>query len=121
MGIISNAGNELPENVNALLDECGLLQFFDPEIIVYGKKDSPAIFLSAAEKAGVTPDQCVFVGENSKERSFALAAGFQGVSPYSLLTVDVIDGIALVFARVTLKTEAQKSKWSEIRSSLVIR
>ena len=120
MGIISNAGDELPANVNTLLDKSGLLQFFDPAIIVYGKKDSPAIFLSAAEKGGVTPDQCVFVGENSRERSFALAAGFSGVSPHPLLTIDVIDGIALVYARIKLATEAQVSKWSEIRPSLAI-
>jgi len=120
MGIISNAGDELPANVNALLEQCGLLQFFDPEIIVYGKKDSPAIFVTAAETGGVTPDQCVFVGENSKERSFALAAGFQGVSPHPLLTLDVIEGIALIYARVQLRTEAQISKWSEIRLSLAI-
>lgn len=120
MGIISNAGDELPATVNALLDECGLLQFFDPDIIVYGKKDSPVIFKTAAEKGGVPPDQCVFVGENSKERSFALAAGFLGVSPHPLLTLDVIDGSALVYARVKLRTEAQISKWSEIRTSLAI-
>lgn len=120
MGIISNAGDELPANVNALLDQCGLLRFFDPEIIVYGKKDSPAIFATAAEKAGVIPGQCVFVGENSKERAFALAAGFLSVSPHPSLTLDVIDGIALVYARVKLRTQAQISKWSEIRPSLAI-
>lgn len=120
LGIISNAGDELPANVNALLDECGLLQFFDPDIIVYGKKDSPAIFVTAAEKGGVTPEQCVFVGENSRERSFALAADFSAVSPHPLLTLDVIDGIALVYARVRLNDEAQIGKWSELRTSLAI-
>jgi leucyl aminopeptidase len=120
MGIISNAGDELPERVNALLDQCGLLQFFDPEIIVYGKKDSRAIFVTGAAKAGVTPDQCVFVGENSNERAFALAAGFLRVSPHPSLTLDVIDGVALVYARVKLTTDAQISKWSEIRPPLTV-
>ena len=105
MGIISNPGEEEPENVNLALDQSGLLQFFDKDIIVYGKKDSPAIFISAAELPKVSPAECVFVGENSKERSFALAAGFAGVAPHPSLALDVIDGNALFYARVRVTKE----------------
>lgn len=118
MGVISNAGDEEPARVNELLDQCGLLRFFDRSLIIYGKKDSPAIFVSAAGQANVPPDQCVFVGENSKERALALAAGFLRVSPHPLLTLDVLDGIALVYGRVKLSTAEQAARWSEIRQSI---
>ena len=105
MGIISNPGNENPDNVNLALDRAGILQFFVNELVVYGKKDSPAIFISAAERASVSPAECVFVGENGRERSFGLAAGFGGVAPHPSLAVDVIDGKTLSYARVKLTKE----------------
>lgn len=120
MGVISNAGDEAHAHVNELLDRCGLLSFFDREIIIYRKKDSPTVFADAAVEANVPPDQCVFVGENSKERSYAMAAGFLRVSPHPLLTLDVLDGVALVYALVKLSTTEQVAEWSKIRQSTQI-
>lgn len=119
MGIISNPGNENPENVNLALDRAGLLQFFNEEIIVYGKKDSPAIFISAAEQASVSLAECVFVGENGRERSFALAAGFGGVAPHPSLALSVIDGKSLFYARVKL-TKEQLRHWIVSRSLSIV-
>lgn len=120
VGVISNAGDEEPARVNELLDQCGLLRFFDRSLIIYGKKDSPAIFVGAAAQANVPPDQCVFVGENSKERSHAMAAGFLRVSPHPLLTLDVLDGVALVYGRVQLSTREQVAEWSELLRSIQV-
>jgi leucyl aminopeptidase len=102
MGIISNAGGESPDAVNDALRAGGLFDFFNPQYIFYKKKDSAKAFADVAAEAGLKPDQCVFVGENSKERTFALKAGFLRVAPHPLLVEDVIEGIALVYLRVAL-------------------
>jgi hypothetical protein len=44
LGIISNRGTIPAENVNQALEAAGILHFFAPELIVYGRKDSPRIF-----------------------------------------------------------------------------
>ncbi len=77
LGIISNRGTIPEANVNDALRQAGLLSFFAPDLILYGPKDSTAIFLQAVEKAGHKddPQRCLFVGENSNERAFASAAG----------------------------------------------
>lgn len=82
-GVISHAGDDpqAAERANAALRDCGLFDFFERALLVYRKKDSPAAFIFAATQAGVPPDQCIFVGENSQERSFALQAGFLHVAP----------------------------------------
>lgn len=85
MGIISNAGDEQPAHVNELLDGCGLLGFFDSQIIIYGEKSSSEIFKKAAARAGVQPSQCIFVGENKGERGHAAEAGFRVVAAPSLV------------------------------------
>jgi FMN phosphatase YigB (HAD superfamily) len=101
LGTISNPGGLVPEVVNRALDECGLLPFFEPTLIIYRKKDSAAVFADAAARAGVAPDQCVFVGENSGERRFASDAGMR-VAPHPKLALSVAEGEALVFPRVSV-------------------
>jgi FMN phosphatase YigB (HAD superfamily) len=77
LGIISNRGGIAEEEVNRALKECGLLSFFEPELIIYGRKDSVDIFIRAAGKAGQESarENCLFAGENDSERAFAKAAG----------------------------------------------
>ena len=91
MGIISNAGNIKAEEVNNLLDACGLLGFFDPAIVIYRKKDSPEIFAEAARQAGAKPEECLFVGENRDERERAARAGLTAVARPDLV-LRTIDG-----------------------------
>jgi len=117
IGIISNPGGESPITVKAALQECGLLQFIDENIIIFGSKDSSAIFVTAAQKANQPTDQCVFVGENSSERSFAIAAGFLRVSPHPILTASVIHGAALFYACIKPSTTHQNQRWLEIRNT----
>jgi len=92
MGIISNRGTIEADTVNAALEAAGLLVFFDPNLIVFAKKDSPAPFIDAAAKAGVPPGDCIFVGENNQERVHALNAGFMKAIPDPSLVLDVLDG-----------------------------
>src|SRR5215510_7525926 len=44
------------------------------------KKDSPVPFQEAALRAGCPPGECLFVGEDRRERRFARQAGFLAVS-----------------------------------------
>lgn len=118
IGIISNPGNESPTNVKSALQECGLLQFIDENLLIFGSKDSPAIFMFASQKANEFPDQCIFVGENSSERSFAIDAGFLRVSPHPTLAESVIKGAALFYACIKPSTTQQNERWLEIRNTL---
>jgi putative hydrolase of the HAD superfamily len=63
MGIISN-WDETARNV---LNGTELAEFFDPIIIsseINCKKPDPEIFQLALERAGVSADECVYVGDN---------------------------------------------------------
>lgn len=106
MGIISDRGNILPATVTHELDRAGLLTFFDPQLIIFAQKNSPAPFKSAAEAAGVPPSECFFVGENNEERSHALTAGFPKAIPDPSLVIDVLDGEALFFASISRPPES---------------
>ena len=70
LGIISNPGAIPAEGVNQALQLAGLRDFFEPELVVYGAKDSPRIFEQAAAQAG-TPDNMLFVGEDPRQRRLA--------------------------------------------------
>jgi FMN phosphatase YigB (HAD superfamily) len=81
LGVISNTGDDDGAAVDAVLERAGIRDFFEQALRVYSKdvgllKDSPAIFLLAADRAGAEPGRCMFVGENAAERDFAEQAGF---------------------------------------------
>lgn len=101
LGVISNPGGGSHDNVKRALEECGLLPFFDPALVVFGRKDSPAAFEGAAARAGVAGGECVFVGENRDERRFASEAGFR-VAPHPKLALAVAEGETLAYARTQL-------------------
>jgi FMN phosphatase YigB (HAD superfamily) len=44
LGVISNIGNNTAENVERVLDESGILTFFEPDLLIYGSKDSSEIY-----------------------------------------------------------------------------
>ncbi len=83
LGILSNRGTIEEKNVNEALDRAGLLQFFDPDLILYGPKNSTLLFEQAtavvrgqSEENEDEPQILLFVGENAAERSFAQGANF---------------------------------------------
>lgn len=119
MGIISDRGGIPAETVTQKLEKAGLLKFFDPQLIIFAKKNSPAPFTAAAEAAGVAPSECYFVGENNEERSHALTAGFEKAIPDPSLVLNVLDGAALFFASISRPADpgsaepgAENDAWS---------
>jgi hypothetical protein len=81
LGVISNTGSDDGTAVDEVLERAGIRDFFEPALRIYSRdvglrKDSPAIFLLAAARAGVDPGECLFVGEDAAERGFAEQAGF---------------------------------------------
>jgi leucyl aminopeptidase len=119
MGIISDIGSERADTVNGALARAGLYGFFDPEIIIYDVKDSPAPFRRAAAKAGCPPEECIFVGEDSLERRYAIEAGFR-VAPHPKLAWDVANGGRLTYLRVSIPTDPQQREWQGILRELAI-
>jgi hypothetical protein len=119
MGIISNRGNIPADTVTRALETSGLLSFFDPTLIIFERKDSPAPFTRAAFQAGVPPGECFFVGENNEERAHALNAGFQKAIPDPALVLDVLDGAALLFASLS-HAETESDLWSKAFSELAV-
>ncbi|HSE18964.1 MAG TPA: M20/M25/M40 family metallo-hydrolase [Pyrinomonadaceae bacterium] len=116
MGIISNRGSIPANTVIRELDRARLRNFFDPHLIIFAVKNSPAPFAAAAATAGEPAANCFFVGENNKERSHALTAGYAKAIPDPALVLDVLDGGALFFASVSppagTAPETENDVWS---------
>ena len=89
-----------------MLEEGQIYDFFEPNLLIYGEKNSPEIFRHAAQRAGsaATPGRCLYVGEDRNERSFALEAGFR-VAPHPRLAMEVLNGEHLRYVRVTVPAE----------------
>lgn len=117
LGIISNIGEETQNNVERVLREAQIYEFFTPELLIYGVKNSPEIFNLAAQKAVNNPQECVFVGEDSRERLQAITAGWQ-VVPHPLLITEVLEGRRLRYIRVNVAAEQQHRDWRQVMRSL---
>jgi leucyl aminopeptidase len=120
LGIISDRGPIPAEQVNQALETAGILGFFEPALVVYGKKDSPRVFELAATQAGA-PDparRLLFVGEDPAERAQALRADFV-VAPHPRLALPVLEQQApLRYVRVTVPREQATSDWRAVLSEL---
>jgi hypothetical protein len=121
LGIISNIGEDTPENVKTVLEACAIYDFFEPDLLIYGPKDSSEIFKRAARQAGHSdiPNQCLFVGEDSQERSYAMEAGWR-VVPHPRFVWEVLNGSRLRYIRVTVPIEQSEKKWRQIMIDLPI-
>jgi len=121
LGIISNTGADGKDVIDDVLRTAGILDFFEPALRLYSHevgliKDSPAIFLRAADLAGhpAAPEECLFVGEDATERAFAMQAGLR-VCPHPLLIEEVIAGESLRYARVTIPPARLQEGYGVIR------
>jgi hypothetical protein len=126
LGIISNTGSETADAVNKVLKEAGIFDLFESNLLIYSsvvglKKDSPEIFRLAAERASYSanPERCLFVGEDSQERSYAIAAGWR-VAPHPLLAWVVLNGSSLRYIRVTVPLEHSEQEWRSVIRSLPV-
>jgi bacterial leucyl aminopeptidase len=83
LGIISNtASSDTTETMKAVLDQAGLLRFFDGKLLLFSSvegidKTKVELFQRAAARAELPPRHCVFVGEDAKERDVARRALFK--------------------------------------------
>ena len=122
LGIISNVGQGNEEDVRMRLEENRLHDFFEPNLLVYGEKNSPEIFRRAAEQAGhsANPERCVYVGEDWDERSYASEAGLR-VAPHPRLAWDVLNSSRLRYIRLAVPAESRSSDgWREAVADLSV-
>jgi hypothetical protein len=117
IGIISNTGNETEDDLKIVLEQAKIYSFFEPNLLIYSSvvgvsKPSPEIFRLAAERAGYAdePKNCLFVGEDSKERKAAHDVGWR-VTPHPILVWDVLKGSRLRYIRVTVSAEQSDNAW----------
>ncbi|MEP1576005.1 M20/M25/M40 family metallo-hydrolase [Roseibium album] len=112
LGIISNTGNENFDDLVKILQQAGIYEFFTRKLLFFSsvsglEKNSPENFRAIAEKViQFDPSaQCLFVGEDSRERMFALNAGWR-VCPHPLLVQGVLEGDSLEYARIVAPAES---------------
>lgn len=120
LGIISDRGPFPADEVNRALQEAGLSGLFDPELVIYGRKDTSLIFERAAALAR-TPDRRVFVGEDPGERAHAVEAGY-AVAPHPRLAVPVLEEqTRLRYVRITVPPEHAGEPWrAQLRDRPVV-
>jgi hypothetical protein len=126
IGIISNTGSETTEDMRRVLEKSKIYQFFEPTLLIYSsvvgkKKDSPEIFKLAASISGHSgaPERCLFVGEDSRERSYAMEAGFR-VAPHPRLAWEVLNNERLRYVCVTVPIDQSKKGWRKVMRGLPI-
>lgn len=91
LGIITNGTSAAQRGK---LRQSGLEDLFDPELIIvsgeYGfRKPDPRLFHAACEKAGVRPEECVYVGDLF--RRDVLGAYHAGMTPVWICSLTVRD------------------------------
>jgi FMN phosphatase YigB (HAD superfamily) len=86
LGIISNTGDVRVDEINAALDDVGILALFDSKLLVYSsdpsvgvEKPHPEIFKIALARAGLTatPNLALFVANEDDHRPVAQEVGMQ--------------------------------------------
>jgi hypothetical protein len=117
LGVISNTGEETLETMMRVLESAGIAAFFDSRLLLFSSvtgltKDSVDVFDEAASRAGHRehPDRCLFVGEDSAERWWAVRAGFR-VAPHPLLVADVLAGQRLRYVHVEAPDVRAWPRW----------
>jgi phosphoglycolate phosphatase-like HAD superfamily hydrolase len=107
IGIISDPGTLDTARIESALEQAGIYGFLDRDLIVFGAKNDPLIFRTAAARAKLSPEECIFTGESARERAFALDAGFLRVSPHPTLARPALEGKALVYAAITPRSDEE--------------
>lgn len=116
LGILSDAGAAPEADMNRALGEAGLLELFDPALIVYGSKSSHRIFEYAASLAREDDSaggRLLFVGEDAWERKLALECGFE-VAPHPLLAPALLARPSrLRFLKIQVPSRQRDSHWRQ--------
>ncbi|WP_309060067.1 M20/M25/M40 family metallo-hydrolase [Streptomyces sp.] len=101
-GIVSNpgTGDEAAHRAAAALEQAFPGRFPDAGLLHWGAKDSRALFDTAVASApGVPAGDCVFVGEDPRERAFAQEAGMR-TAAHPVLTLAAVENRPVHFARI---------------------
>lgn len=98
LGVISNTGKETLASMSSVMAEAGLLDFFDPALLLFSSvegldKRQQQFFERAVQRSGARPEQCIYVGEDQAERRTAESAKLR-TSYHPLHVFHVIDLIA---------------------------
>jgi FMN phosphatase YigB (HAD superfamily) len=98
LGVISNTGKETLAWMNSVMAEAGLLDFFDPALLLFSSaegidKRQKQFFELAAQRSGTQSEHCVYVGEDEAERRVAASAKLR-TSYHPLHVFHVIDLMA---------------------------
>ncbi len=110
LGILSDPGSLPSGELDRALDDAGLRAFLEPELVLYGPKDSPRIFEQARERAGAA-GRVLFVGEDAGERAQALRAGLL-VAPHPQLAAATLDEQThLRYLRITVPPTHTGEDW----------
>jgi FMN phosphatase YigB (HAD superfamily) len=109
LGVISNTGDRPREEIDALLRHARIFGLLEQELLLYSsvlgiEKNSPEIFLRAAQIAQQSAPDCMFVGESSAERTHASTAQMQ-VCPHPLLIDEALRGETFRYVRIVVPPE----------------
>lgn len=102
------ASSAPPVNVDAMVDEVGIREFFDA--LAGGgylpSKPDPAIFLLAAEKVGVRPGDCLVIEDSPAGIEGALRAGMKCLAVETTHPADTLRAAHLILPDLTALTPA---------------
>jgi bacterial leucyl aminopeptidase len=121
LGIISNRGDIPEQSVNNALRRAGLIEHFEPNLIIYGPKDSPLIFEQAARRVRnsiefpfPSPLTLMFVGEDATERAHARSVNYL-VAPHPSLALNILlNRLPLRFLRIRVPDAAREQSWQQL-------
>jgi bacterial leucyl aminopeptidase len=99
LGLVTNPTNDSREIIGD--QKNGIMTFFDPTLVTSGALSIEQRLSDAASKAEAFRDRAIFVAKHNVERSAGLKAGFDVVVPHPQLVPEVLDGEALIYARVS--------------------
>jgi hypothetical protein len=123
IGILSDRGSVPAAEVEGALRRAELWPFLTPELVLYGRKDSPTVFEAAEQTARASstapPRTVLFVGEDAAERAVAHAADLD-VCPAPLLARAVLDGRPLRYVRVRVPSTITGDWAARLRARPVV-
>lgn len=95
LGLMSNTGDATADTMTTLLFDAGLLPLVDSDLFLFSSvegvdKSQPAFFTRGRDRAGQPAAECVFVGEDERERLVAAGVGFH-TSPHPLHALHVVE------------------------------
>jgi FMN phosphatase YigB (HAD superfamily) len=117
LGVISNTGTETLSKMRWLIAEAGLLDFFDPALLLFSSvegidKRQQQFFELASQRAGVPAEHCVYVSEDDAERRVAALAKLR-TSYHPLHVFHVIDLTAQGLTGSASTISADRCRWRE--------